>query len=69
METTGMVVYLKDLADLVVQSQARSLVISMLLIALIAGLLYRSAALGVFAIIVLIRESVKPVFQPTNESS
>jgi predicted RND superfamily exporter protein len=50
-EATGMVMFLNDLADLVIRSQLRSLLISIIVLSIIAGLAYRSAAVGLLAII------------------
>ncbi|NQT35667.1 RND family transporter [bacterium] len=50
-EITGMVVFLKDMADLIIISQIRSLLISVVLISLIAWIIYRSGVIGILAII------------------
>ncbi len=52
-EITGLTVFIKDLAQIVVTSQARSLVIALLAVALLAWLTYRSWKIGILAIIPL----------------
>ena len=50
-EPTGMVIFLKDLADMIINSQLRSLLISIIIVSIIAGLAYRSPTIGLLAII------------------
>lgn len=53
-ETTGMVVFLKDLANLVIIAQVRTLLISILLISIIAWITYRSLTIGILSIIPIV---------------
>jgi predicted RND superfamily exporter protein len=50
-KATGFLVFMKDLAELIITSQMRSLGMSILIIWLIAWITYRSFRLGMFAII------------------
>ena len=50
-EITGMVVFLKDMTELIIISQIRSLLISVVLISLIAWITYRSGVIGLLAVI------------------
>jgi hypothetical protein len=52
-EITGLTVFIKDLAQIVVSSQARSLVFALFVVAFLAWLTYRSWKIGVLAIIPL----------------
>jgi predicted RND superfamily exporter protein len=52
-ETTGLTVFIKDLAQIVVSSQARSLIFALFAVALLAWLTYHSWKIGILAIIPL----------------
>ncbi len=53
-KTTGFVVFLKDLADLIITSQIRSLLLAILLVALVGCITFRSLLLGALSIIPII---------------
>lgn len=50
-KTTGIMVFLRDLANLVITSQIRSLILSILLISIVSWITYRSFFIGVLSII------------------
>ena len=52
-EITGLTVFIKDLAQIVVSSQARSLIFALFAVAFLAWLTYRSWKIGILAIIPL----------------
>ena len=52
-EITGLTVFIKDLAQIVVTSQARSLIFALFAVAILAWLTYRSWKIGILAIIPL----------------
>ncbi len=52
-ETTGLTVFIKDLAEIVISSQVRSLIFALFAVAFLAWLTYRSWKIGVLAIIPL----------------